>query len=1121
MKYNSIHKSKKYLKEIPENNEYNKSSNFFDIALIKSSPFLERPGKIKYAKMHSSANRPMHKIKEFSKYTNFCICCNLPIETKNVIEPFHFCDSIHSFSECGLGISLFFYFFRFSILCLIIVFISLALPLLIYNKYVSSQLSMACLKNSEKNNIEICKKYYVQTSFYNYTYQISIPFSSDSIYAYLEYAKQTTGTDELAKETLISCGVLNLLCGITIFVMNFFFFIILKRTIYKEKYLNCSPSDFTLFVGNLNNIINYYDDYCISKKIIIKKDEEKYKHFISFLKNKIISDKKNSKDIYDINICYKLKDFIYLEKQNYKINYQLIQIVNNSKIKKITKKKGYFDQSRRYFESICLCFRKKGKSIRQLLKSKEMNQNKLSFLLKNSKILTKNNFAGGIFITFNTIQKKEEYYSLYPHYFFGKIFFLFKLIKYYFCWCCLNKKEKKIFLRRKNKKVILAPEPEDIKWENIEYDNWFRIKRNVITNFITLILLLISFIIVLALTYLKEYLLNSQIFSKYIIKYGISLLITGAIAGINELFYYFLEKLTKREKHISMTKFYLSFSVKLTFYTFVSSGLVPLACNYIENGGRNEDLVDNMLVFFLCNSFITPLSWSFNIHYIANKIRIFFLEKTKNPDKKHNMNQKELNQLYQRPSMQVPYKYSYIAKTLLLSLFYISILPFGILISLLGFIFAYCMELYNFTHLYNRPEMINEEICLFYIEYFIINLFVFCLGICIFMKNVFLSDIWAIISLFIFVALSFIPFNKVLKFKFLDIPNPSINKISQIKYEDLYFSFYNDYQRQNPMTRIDGLKKYLNKLRINGFISEKVYKFAYINIDKINVMELYYHSKKNRNIIQTQKSIANFNNYFRKASFNESLSHMNYNNRKISNCSINNETNMKDEQLMSLIRNSIFGLNTGNFDEINKKLNYINIRNSNNKEDLSISNSEEKDEEIKDKNINEKNKDIILNQYKYPFLLNINQALGSSINLNVFMENENIKEYTIKKSNLNEIEEIPEEVNDSKEIKENSNYFNQDNSDSSSTDFNYIFNNFKKEEKKIEMVDLSENNKKKNTIEKFEMKNINEENNDSSLNKIKNKKEKYKINGRNNPLKEYFLDLNDNINGGDDDSNSS
>ena len=281
----------------------------------------------------------------------------------------------------------------------------------------------------------------------------------------------------------------------------------------------------------------------------------------------------------------------------------------------------------------------------------------------------------------------------------------------------------------------MAPEPEDIIWENIEFDIWFRIKRCLIIYLITIFLLLISFFIVLGLTYLKEYLIKHKISSGFIVKYGVSLLITGTISGLNEIFYYLLGKLTKKEKQICMTNYYLSFSLKLTYFTFISSGIVPLVSNYIENGIKNNEyLVDNMLIIFLCNSFLSPILWAFDIKYIYKKIKICLIERKKDPDKEHNLTQRQLNKLYQLPDMKISYKYSYIAKTLLLSLFYIPIFPFGIIISLIGFILAYYLELFNFTHLYKRPEMINEKICLFYFEYFIINIFIFLLGTFIFLK---------------------------------------------------------------------------------------------------------------------------------------------------------------------------------------------------------------------------------------------------------------------------------------------------------------------------------------------------------------------------------------------------
>ena len=99
---------------------------------------------------------------------------------------------------------------------------------------------------------------------------------------------KTTGTDKNVKKTIINYGVLNLFCTITLFVFNIYFLILLKQKKYKEKNINCSPSDFTLFLSNLFNILDYYDDECISKKKFIYDNKDNFENFISFLKNKKI-----------------------------------------------------------------------------------------------------------------------------------------------------------------------------------------------------------------------------------------------------------------------------------------------------------------------------------------------------------------------------------------------------------------------------------------------------------------------------------------------------------------------------------------------------------------------------------------------------------------------------------------------------------------------------------------------------------------------------------------------------------------------------------------------------------------------------------------------------------------
>ena len=1123
--------SKNYSEETLDNFYPNHNlNNLCDKSIIKNRPFLDRPGKIKYAKKHASADRPLHKIKNFTKETDFCQCCNLPCETKNIIEPFKICDSTDSFSECGLGIALYFYYFRFCILCLFVVFMMLALPFIIYNKHYSDQLNSACDNNIYRKNISICNKY-DDGEYYNTTFSFLMPFSSEMVNEYYEYGTEICGNKDNVKKTIISYIFLDILSTLSLLIICIYFFILLKLKISKEKSLNCSPSDYTLFISNLNNSLDYYEDYCISKKKIIYNDKERFKDYITFLKNKIIYTKKKSEDIYDINFCYKLKDFMNSGKQIQEINYKLLQIVNNIEQKKCNNKHGLFGEKRKYFELCCGCTCKKGPSIKKLLRNREINQIKSDYLLKNSKVLTKNNFTGSIFLTFNTIQQKEEYYSTYNKNIFLKMIYFFKEAKYYCCNCFMSEKSKRRFFRRKNLKVETAFEPEDIIWENIEYDKWFRFKRLLLIYTFTLILLFFSFLTVLALSYLKEYLIKIKFTSDFIIKYGISLLISGSISGINELFYYIFENLTINEKQISMTNFYLSYSVKLTFFTFITSAIVPLFCHIIEHGLRNniEYLVDNMFIIFLTNSFVTPLLWTFDVIHIYKKIKIYLLEKKKEPDLYHHLTQRELNDLYQLPSMKISYKYSYVAKTFLLTLFYIPIFPFSVIISLIGFIFAYFLELFNFTHLYNRPEMINEKICLFYNEYFFFNLFVLNLGVFIFIVDVYSSDFLIIIILIILGIFSLFPYARIIKCNCLKIPNKIL--LNTTLYEDEYFSFYNDYQRQNPMTKIDGLKNYITKLRINGYISQKVYNFAFMNIDTINVMELYYRSRLNRNIVKSQAALANYNN----STYRNSIKR-NQKRKKLLDSkndlfkSKNKEilgSGIYDEQLTNLLKQSIYRQRFGsNLDNLNKILSNKNLLSSSNDIEIDIDKeSGSKEDEINSEKMSEKNKEYILKQYDNPFLLSIGHNITSG-DLSMFQIKDKGKKKLEKIQETSELNENIEENSIKSQNKKDKNFYGVNFDIYSNKSSSSLSETSKKSDVNIEMEDLSEKNRKnKNNYEMSEYSSErNEQNNYEKINEIniiKKKKKNYKKEPPKH-LKENFLNLTkgDHNYDGDYDSNS-
>ena len=467
-------------------------------------------------------------------------------------------------------------------------------------------------------------------------------------------------------------------------------------------------------------------------------------------------------------------------------------------------------------------------------------------------------FSGYMFVSFNTIKDKELFLQHYPQNFFDKILYFLKF--YIFC-CCISNEEKLRFYKAKEIEAYEPPEPEDIIWDNFRYSKIQGIMKNILVFLIFIPIMLISLGIVLGLTFLQDYLdqdkksaKNENIFFKNLISFFIGFV----LSIINYLIESFYKYVTSIEKQISRSKNIFSLSIKISIFTFLNSAFVPLISKYlvlwIKDGERTEDkihynrrrqrnnyLIDDMFMYFIINAIITPLLWTLDIDYILKKIDQRNIEKGQNPDENHFMMQKDLNELYLRPDMKLASKYSYLFQTTAMCLFYFPIFPLGFIIVFVGFIFGYFLEKFNYTHLYKRTELFDEIIAETYAYFFPILLFIGGIGDYFFLDRVIHDNKWPLINITVFGVLIIIPYSQLFKCNCIGI-DKSLYKNSPLSEE--YLSFYNDYKRQNPITRRFGFLYYISELKRLDYLSENAYLLAKKYIDKINIMEIYYRISK-------------------------------------------------------------------------------------------------------------------------------------------------------------------------------------------------------------------------------------------------------------------------------------
>ena len=832
-----------------------------EIEVIDETFNIYSRGKIDIAEKHRSANRPKREIAELTEEegnNHICPCCGLPEEVNGKLEFFKTCDNPDDFSNCGQGVVLYYDYIKFVI---IISFIA-TIGMTFFNSYFSYkyyyEMTKICnnyyndvFKPNRINHFEECEFYmtdsgideedikHIETFFFQFS-SVNI---KDYRKIYKKLYKDVTNFDEDAIEpTIINLSLVNFITLIVLFVFNLIYIYFLFNKGNAADYLVFSVSDYAVFLTNLYDLYNKFKENLQTVKekeelfkkkgktieaewynsILGFKPEEgmiEIKMFETFIKEKVFKLRRRRRILkeYSVNridFCYKSGEIIELQQKLSELNGKINQIDFDPNIKKENDKLGVEGTERNYYSYILpICpFTScpKKESLKDIMKEKQETEEKMTKLIQDSKEKISDYFGGAAFVTFNKLKDQEDYLNKLPKNFFDYIIKFFKNLIYLFCSCCVDKNSTSYYVR--NATFEAAPEPEDIIFENIETTPVARILKTALVYFISIILCGISFAAIYGLNLLQMYVDENQKnhTTHVVLLYVISFAITGVTSGMDILLEIVLEKLTKWEKQVTWTNYYLSFSLKLTLFSFVNSAILPTFCEFFINKSDGyEILISNMLMKFL----VTPGMWTLNVGYFIKKLKIYFITNKDEID----INQKELNELYEYPKMNVSAKYSYIAKTILMSFFYIPIFPLGMLISLLGFILGYWLEKYNFSNMYKTPEMLNRQIAEFYTNYFVLTFFVYGIGDYVFLHESYETKTWSLVNIILFGILIIFPYHQMLTFDYLDFEESSIHEQD---YNEKYTDFNTDYERANPMTEKEGKLRFLEAKKAKGEIKE-------------------------------------------------------------------------------------------------------------------------------------------------------------------------------------------------------------------------------------------------------------------------------------------------------------
>ena len=441
---------------------------------------------------------------------------------------------------------------------------------------------------------------------------------------------------------------------------------------------------------------------------------------------------------------------------------------------------------------------------------------------------------------------QEQFYDFYPTHYITRA--LWK-IKYFFQNIifsnCANEKTKRKNYLKSEIKVEYATEAYEVFWQNMGYSLCKKILFFLISLLSTIILILISFAIVYFLNYCQFNLTEKE--GKHTTaEYLLSLAISIIIAIINSLSRKILKLVTRHfEANETKTNYYISLSIKITIFTFINTNIVPLVSNRIQREyNSNKILLNNLFMIFLTNFTLRPIVFYLNPNLLFKLTRraraIKALEGI--PVKESTYTQDELNRLFQNPSMSICYKYSFYSNVVLTTLFYMSLFPLGAVFSFVGLVLSYFLEIVHLGF-YKRPEMLNSNLCKWFMYNFKFTVAIFAVGNFIFLRDAEKHfDInWSLINLILFIVLAVIPYHSF-KFNLLGISEGEMTKGSYDEYE---LTFPTDYEKQNPLTKKEATIKYFERLRQLDVLNNIQYNFLVDKVKKENHMINYYKISKN------------------------------------------------------------------------------------------------------------------------------------------------------------------------------------------------------------------------------------------------------------------------------------
>ena len=439
-------------------------------------------------------------------------------------------------------------------------------------------------------------------------------------------------------------------------------------------------------------------------------------------------------------------------------------------------------------------------------------------------------FTGRVLVTFLDLQHAKKLVKLFEQPFWERVLLFFIQNPKY-----LPKYMHRYVYRHKFIKIIPAPEPSDILWENLgRAAASSKAKRRFFTFLASLILLIICF----SLLYEMKLFIKVQHFDDIgpSLSVAISLLSSTIVALSNSCLGIFIRRFARNENHITQTNFFRSVASRLTCALFFNMSITTLLANFLRSKmtfqGTGEiyilsltGLLQDIFFLFITNSYISSIFNLFDFVWGVKLLRRVMAEKA---HQKGNcsLTQEEANSLFEGHPVDMALRYANILKTLFFTGIYAPFFPMGVLFSMLGMIICYWVDKKLFLRRYisayklgiDLPKTMLNGMRLYVLLFAFGNIILFYIpgwinGETLIIRTKIKNPTYwiSVFGLFVAIIYNILPMNKlnkkILKF---DRQETKFNKVRSLIMPD------DDYDFFHPL-----LKKYETKIshssKLDGF----------------------------------------------------------------------------------------------------------------------------------------------------------------------------------------------------------------------------------------------------------------------------------------------------------------